>query len=293
MPSQATQPNALNKPPKPIKLIAIDIDGTLLDSNWRIPESNRLAIVEALSRGIDVVLVTGRRFDFALPVASSLPDSILLICSNGALIKKMNGETYLRHLLDREIAREVLAATASYRIGCALLFDRAKDGQVVYENINLDDPDRRAYYNRNREFLLQVKPLESALTEDPIQVMFTGGFERMRAVKHLLETAPISQRYSVAITEYEKKDFSILDINARGISKGTTLKEWTRRIGIEREEVMAVGDNWNDHDMLEFAGFAVVMGNCVPELRNCGWPVTLTNDEGGLGHAIRTYALAN
>lgn len=278
---------------RPIKLIAIDIDGTLLDSHWRIPEENRLAIVEALARGIEVVLVTGRRFDFALPVASTLPKSIFLICSNGALIKTMDGETHLRHLLSRDIAREVLDATKSYRTGCALLFDRPKDGQVVYEHINLEDPDRRAYYDRNREFLHQVKPLESALTEDPIQVMFTGGFERMRAVKNVLASAPIAHKYSVAITEYEKKDFSILDVNAHGISKGATLKEWTRRLGIPREEVMAIGDNWNDHDMLEFAGLAVVMGNCVPELRNCGWPITLTNDEAGLGHAIRTYALAN
>lgn len=293
MPISPQTPANPATPAKPIKLIAIDIDGTLLDSHWRIPEDNRLAIVEALNRGIQVVLVTGRRFDFALPVASSLPKSIFLICSNGALIKTMDGETHLRHLLNREIAREVLAATASYRTGCALLFDRAKEGQVVYEHINLEDPDRRAYYDSNREFLLQVTPLESALTEDPIQVMFTGGFERMRAVKNLLATAPISHKYSIGITEYEQKDFSILDINSRGISKGSTLKEWVRRLGITREEVMAVGDNWNDHDMLEFAGLAVVMGNCVPELRNFGWAVTLTNDEGGLGHAIRTFALAN
>ena len=72
--------------------------------------------------------------------------------------------------------------------------------------------------------------------------------------------------------------------NARHFSK------WARRRGIARDEVMAVGDNWNDHEMLEFAGLPVVMGNSVPELKSRGWPVTLTNDEAGLAAAIRTYA---
>ena len=77
---------------------------------------------------------------------------------------------------------------------------------------------------------------------------------------------------------------------SRNCSKGTTLEEWARRRGIARDEVMAVGDNWNDHEMLEFAGLPVVMGNSVPELKLRGWPVTLTNDEAGLAAAIRTYA---
>jgi hypothetical protein len=78
----------------------------------------------------------------------------------------------------------------------------------------------------------------------------------------------------------------------KGCSKGAALAEWAQRRGIRREEVMAIGDNWNDREMLEYAGVAVVMGNSVPELKSLGWPVTLTNDEGGLAEAIRTYALA-
>ena len=112
----------------------------------------------------------------------------------------------------------------------------------------------------------------------------------IRELQQILQHAPAAVDYTLAITEYENKDFSILDVISPSCSKGATLKEWTRRRGIAREDVMAVGDNWNDHDMLEFAGLPVVMGNCVPELKSRGWPVTLTNDEGGLAAAIRTYA---
>jgi 5-amino-6-(5-phospho-D-ribitylamino)uracil phosphatase len=275
----------------PVKLLAMDIDGTLLDSRWRIPEANRRAIAEAAARGIEVLLVTGRRFDFALPVAEQLGCELLLIVNNGALIKSLAGETHLRHLLPRATARTVLEATREYRPGAAVIFDRPKARQIILEDIDWNDEVRHQYYERNSEYLAEVSPLEACLEDDdPIQVMFTGPFERVRSALRILQSLPIADQYSLATTEYKAKNFSILDVISRACSKGSTLEEWARRRGIARDEVMAVGDNWNDHEMLEFAGLPVVMGNSVPELKLRGWPVTLTNDEAGLAAAIRTYA---
>jgi Cof subfamily protein (haloacid dehalogenase superfamily) len=275
----------------PVKLLAMDIDGTLLDSQWKMPEANRIAIVEAAARGIEVLLVTGRRFDFARPVAEELDCELLLIVNNGALIKSLAGETHLRHMLPRATAKMVLKATREYRTGAAVIFDRPKARQIMLESIDWNDPSRRQYYERNNEYIGQVPSLEDCLEDDdPIQVMFTGPFEEVRKALAILQTLPAAGTYSLAITEYEAKNFSILDVIGRNCSKGTTLEEWARRRGIARNEVMAVGDNWNDHDMLEFAGYPVVMGNSIPELKLRGWPVTLTNDEAGLAAAIRTYA---
>ncbi len=137
-----------------------------------------------------------------------------------------------------------------------------------------------------------MSPLENCLDEDPIQVMFTGPFLPVREALEILKKMPEAALFSLALTEYEERNFSILDVIRKGCSKGAALAEWAQRRGIRREEVMAIGDNWNDREMLEFAGLAVVMGNSVPELKSLGWPVTLTNDEGGLAEAIRTYALA-
>ena len=99
-------------------------------------------------------------------------------------------------------------------------------------------------------------------------------------------------RYSVAITEYEQRDFSLVDVNAAGCSKGTTLARWAAEQGCRREEVMAVGDNLNDLEMLDFAGTAVVMGNAADIVKRARpFYVTGTNDEGGLADAIRRFAL--
>jgi Cof subfamily protein (haloacid dehalogenase superfamily) len=274
----------------PIRLIAIDIDGTLINSRWQVPEANKQALAEAVERGIEVVLVTGRRFDFARPVADQIPSDFHLIVNNGALIKAKDGTTLLRHLLPRATALEVLRATPEFRTGTAVVFDRPKARQVIFESLDFGDPAREAYYKRNSEYLAQVSPLEDCLDEDPIQVMFSGPFRTMRAAQNRLKALPFATGYSLTSTEYESKDFSILDVISRSASKGATLEEWARRLGIARENIMALGDNFNDHDMLEFAGLPVVMANSVPALKSRGWPVTLSNDESGVAAAIRTYA---
>jgi hypothetical protein len=164
---------------------------------------------------------------------------------------------------------------------------------VVMEEIDWEDPFRGGYFRRNREYLAEVSPLTDCLDgTDPIQVMFTGQCRSMRAAKKMLESLPFATEYTLALTEYESRDFSILDVLRRGVTKGAALAEWARRRGIAREGVMAIGDNWNDRDMLEFAGLPVVMGNSVAELKSLGWPVTLSNDQSGVAEAIRTYALS-
>lgn len=275
----------------PIRLIAMDIDGTLLDNRHELPDANRDAILEARSRGIEIVLVTGRRFDFARPIAERIPCELALIINNGALIKSKSGETHLRYLLPRAIAREVLDATVEFRSGAAVVFDRVRKDQVIFEHIDWADSISAGYYQRNREFISECAPLEGCLTEDPIQVMFVGSVARMRAALAIVRNMNCSPQFGLAHTEYEHRDLSILDVIASGASKGAALAEWARRRGIARDEIMALGDNWNDRDMLEFAGLPIVMGNSVAELQSLGWPVTLSNDDCGVAAAIRKYVI--
>src|SRR6202030_4015496 len=157
-----------------VRFIALDIDGTLLDSTSALPEANLRAIEAAYSRGIEVALVTGRRFDFALPIALQIPCPLTMIVNNGALVKSKNGTTHLRPLLPHQIARAVLEFTSEHRAGAAVVFDRPRANQGIYEKIDWGDLPRKAYYARNREFIAQVCPLEDCLTEDPSQVMYSG-----------------------------------------------------------------------------------------------------------------------
>ena len=279
-----------------IRLLAIDIDGTLLDSRGRLPDAHRDAVVDAQARGVEIALVTGRSFHFTRPIANLFSIPLTLICNNGALVKDERGVTELRRLLPRDTARHVLADTQDYEDSVAIIFDRGPAGpqsenderQIVFERMDWSHPHRRGYYEKNKPFIGRAPgPLAEVLTEDPVQVMFNGSVAPMRALLSALRSMAIANRFAVAITEYAARDFSLVDVNAAGCSKGTTLAQWVERRGLTRDEVMAVGDNLNDVEMLDFAGTAVVMGNATDVLKARGYRLTGTNDEGGLATAIR------
>ena len=275
-----------------IRLIALDIDGTLVDSRWQVPDANRRAIASATALGVEVVLVTGRRFDFTHPIVDQLEGPLTLILNNGALVKTRDGATLAAALLPSAIARAVLETTREYRSQAAIVFDRVGQGQVVHEPVDAPEPAMQRYFDRNREFVRETTPLEDALIEDPIQIMFAGPLLEMRRLEGLLRSAAFEGRCSVAVTEYEQRNLSLVDVIRHGCSKGAALAAWARRQGIEQEAVMAVGDNLNDREMLEFAGVPVVMGNSVPVLKSVGWSVTLNNDEAGVAAAIERFVLA-
>jgi hypothetical protein len=273
-----------------IRLLALDIDGTILDSHGQIPEANRDAIARAIASGVEVALATGRRYDFARPIFERLPAPLTLILSNGAIVKTRDGQTLMRQLLPRDVARDVLGRVPQHRESAAVVFDRPREGQVVFEAIDWDHPRHQRFFASNRPFLCEVAPLEACLTEDPIQVMFSGGCVEMRGLFEELQDG--TPDFAVALTEYQDRDFSLVDVVRAGCSKGTALRAWSERQGLRPQEVMAMGDNLNDLQMLEFAGTPVLMGNALAELRARGWPVTASNDEAGVARAIETFILA-
>ncbi len=272
-----------------IRLIGIDVDGTLLDTRGQIPQQNIDAIHDAVAAGIHVALVTGRSYPFARPIADPLPSSLTLIVSNGAVERGMDGSTFARRLLNREVARSVLKSTRPFRHAAALVFDRDADRQVIFETMDWEHPGRKAYWARNQSLIAQSVPLEDALVEDPIQVMFNGGVEAMQSLVESLRTE--ARDFAVSLTEYVHRDFSLIDVTAPSATKGLALAWRAEQLGITRDEVMAVGDNFNDLEMLEFAGVPVVMANAVPGLKERGWAVTGDNDHAGLADAIRRLAL--
>lgn len=290
-----------------IKLIALDIDGTLLNSRWEVSAVNQAAIAAASRRGIEVALVTGRRYDFAMLVARQIASPLTMIVNNGAMVKGADGKTHVRHLLARETAKKVLQVTREWRAGASVVFDRERANQVMLEKIDFEDGVRGMYYRRNREFLGECSPLEDCLAEeDPIQVMFSGEVAAMREAEGVLRSVQFntqfngqsgeqknedSSGFALAVTAYEDKDFSMIDVIHPKVTKGATLSEWAGVQGVAREEILAIGDNHNDLEMLNFAGRPVVMGNAVAELKGYGWHETHSNDEDGVAAAIEKFAL--
>ena len=272
-----------------IRLLAIDIDGTLLDSRGRLPAENLEAIEAVVARGVHVALATGRSYPFARPVAEPLPASVTLIVSNGAVERSMDGGTLARRLLPRAVARNVLVRTRIYRHLAALIFDRDDSRQMLYESMDWEHPARKGYWLQNKALIERCVPLLEGLDEDPIQVMFNGP---VLLIRELAETmAAAAEGYALSLTEYEQRNFSLLDVTAVDTTKGRALAARARRMGLGRDEVMAIGDNLNDMDMLAFAGHPVVMGNAVAALKDRGWTLTGAQDKAGVAQAIHRLIL--
>ena len=300
MVSSATTPAPSANSDSAIRLIAIDIDGTLLDSKGHIPEANHQAIQNATAKGIEVVLATGRSFHHARPIAERLGTPLILIVSNGALVKRPNGTTLGSNPIPRHLARDLVVATRPVRTGAALIFDRSDARQYIYERIHWAHPQRTWYYERNKAYMTAVEPLEvvvMVLDEEPVQIAFNGSVAEMRALNAHVRKLESAKNVTLTLTEYEHRDFSLLDITAAGCSKGATLSDWASRRKIRPGEIMAVGDNLNDLEMLQLVGHPVVMGNAVPKLKeranDYGWPLTADYEHDGLAQAIKIYVSKN
>jgi len=274
-----------------IRLLAVDIDGTLLDPYFEISAANLTALRHAHESGIEIILVTGRRHAFALPIAEKLGfyDKLWLISSNGAITRSYTGETFHRDLLPAATANRLAKEMLSFRGNLVITFDQETKGALVLEHTRELTGSIQRWLQSNMDFIEFVVPIEKALTSDPVQAMFCGGVERMRQAQAALLSSDLKPDVTVLKTEYPHRDLCIMDVLNRDCSKGHALKRWAEFRGLDPAQVMAIGDNYNDVEMLEFAGVPVVMGNACDELKQNGWHVTLSNGENGVAAAVERF----
>jgi Cof subfamily protein (haloacid dehalogenase superfamily) len=279
----------LSVPAACLRLIAIDIDGTLLSPEFKISETDLATLRRVHAQGIEIILVTGRRHTFALPIAQQLGFDLWLISSNGAVTRSLAGETFHRDLLPEATCRELVRVMQEFRGQTVLTFD-GNDlhgdaaGTIVLERLDQLEGSIQRWLEKNMQYIKFVVPIEDALTCDPVQAMFCGPVAHMQRVLQVLGSCGLP--ITVLRTEYPGRDLSIVDVLNAGCSKGHALERWANYRGINREQVMAVGDNYNDIEMLAFAGHPFIMGNASEELRARGWTLTRSNAESGVAAAI-------
>jgi Cof subfamily protein (haloacid dehalogenase superfamily) len=276
-------------PADSLRLIAIDIDGTLLSPEFHISETDLATLRRAHSRGIETILVTGRRHTFALPIAKQLGFDLWLITSNGAVTRSLAGETFHRDLLPEGTCRELVHVMQEFRGQTVLTFDSLDlrgdaSGTIVIERLDELEGSIKRWLEKNMQYIRFVVPIENALTSDPVQAMFCGPVQDMQRALRVLGSCGLP--ITVLRTEYPGRDLSIVDVLNEGCSKGHALERWANHRRITREQVMAVGDNYNDIEMLAFAGHPFIMGNASEELRSRGWKLTRSNAESGVSAAI-------
>jgi hydroxymethylpyrimidine pyrophosphatase-like HAD family hydrolase len=295
----------------PPRLIAIDLDGTLLNSDGRVSPRNLAALRLAENSGAEVVISTGRRHCYAMRVLRDLnlrPDSAV-VSSNGTVIRTIDSQLLHRSHLPLETAHWLCNHLTAYRNALMLTFDKVGPtgedtrGALVCEHLDDLHISIGRWMRANEPYIRQVASIEDALHHDaPIQMMLAGPVARMaEAEARLLEhpgITPVGELESpgAAITLhrtiYPEKDLSIVDILPAGSSKATALQHLAHLRGIAVEDIVAIGDNWNDVPMLRLAGHAVLMSNAPEDLKALaqasGWHIAPTNDHDGVAVVIES-----
>lgn len=274
----------------PVRLAAIDMDGTLLPTFGQVvSRRNAAALRAAQDAGIMLAIATGRRAAYTAPLLDGvgLRADTPLITSNGAVTRTLAGEPMDRCHLEARVARGICGILRPFG-AVVFTFDRPGRGELVLENLEQAHGRIALWVEANRNAIEVVVPLERALEDgdDPIQGMVAGGMEKMKQAERALMASPWSASCECVRTEYPARDLSIVDLLPPGVSKGWALERLAARLGVDRRETMAIGDNWNDLGMLEWAGQAVVMGNAADELRAMaklrGWKQAPLNDHDGV-----------
>jgi Cof subfamily protein (haloacid dehalogenase superfamily) len=284
-----------------IKLLALDLDGTVLDSRGHLPEENVAAIREAESAGVLVTIATGRRFRDARPVGIELELNAPLITHNGALLKFANSlETVALSLLDLETTREIVRVGKVFGGDALVSADPHRKGTLIYDRVSEDNIPLQKYLtwsmhlhgDEAAEAVTHVSDLHEALADhEVIHISFSGSCRRMDSMVEVL-SSELEGTVTILPTIYPRMDFTLIDILPPDASKGHGVEKLAVLHGIDAGEVMVIGDNFNDLAMLTFAGTPVVMGNADPSLlERQEFYTTLSNDENGVAAAIERFIL--
>ncbi|MCB1024280.1 MAG: HAD family phosphatase [Acidobacteria bacterium] len=286
-----------------IKLLALDLDGTLLNSQGTISEENIKAIRNAEDHGVLVTIASGRRFRDARPVALEIGLNAPVICHNGALIKYAETlETVDVTVIPAQTTRDIIFAGKEFGGEALVSIDPHGKGTLLYETISEDNIPLQRYVvwskklhgDEAEEAVHHVTSLADLIDEiEVVHISYSGNCSTMNILQENLDTS-LEGSASIMATIYPHLDFTLLDILPPNTSKATAIRKLAEMNGLSSANVMVIGDNFNDLDMLEYAGLPVVMGNADASLlQREEFYTTLGNDENGVAAAINKYILGD
>ena len=266
-----------------IKLIAIDIDGTLLNSAHQVTDEVRAVLRAKADAGVKIVLCTGRPIIGVLPLIKELGlDTVadFAITYNGSLVQNnATGNVVVQHSLTHEDFLDVEYLSRKL-------------------NVHMHTQDRHAMYTSNRD-ISKYTIVEGYLTGIPLKYRAVDEMDpEMVISKMMLIDEPeildkaiknIPAEFHSRFTLVKSADF-YLEILNKEASKGNAVRDLAQHLGIKQAETMAIGDNENDLSMLEYAGIGIAMANGTENVRTIADHITKSNDESGVAHAIKTWA---
>lgn len=260
------------------KLIAIDIDGTLLNNQKEILNQTKIDIKSAYEKGVIITICTGRGYPAAKRYIDELDLNIPLILYNGSRVRMSKDDTLLlNNTIDSKVAQKVYNLIEEHNGTCCfwsndkLFFNKNNHYTIYYENLttikpNIIDKSHDGLFNQINKF-----------------IWFDESDVLVDVQNNVLN--------NVMGINYFKSQSELLEIVPSNVSKGLTLEKLASLLGVKQEEVIAIGDDENDISMIKYAGLGIAMGNAKETVKQVADYITLTNEENGVGEAIKKFIL--
>lgn len=289
------------------KLIAIDLDGTLLNSKGEVSEKNREAIKLAIANGIEVVLCSGRVRGSIDSIASDIGAYNYFISGNGAEVyDAKNKEVLYQKFINKERTLEIAkfceenSIFYSVHAENSIIASSLKHNILVHNSENNKKPiEKRTNINITENIYEYLKNSEyesfSKITIcDATQAIFRGIVEKLRKIKEVevLDVAHMSNKTIEIGEETHNLQYYYTETTAKNVNKWNAIEKLIEKLNIAKDEVVTIGDNVNDKEMLQNAGLGIAMGNSAPYIKEISDIVVEDNNNDGVAKAIIHYCLA-
>lgn len=283
------------------KLIAIDLDGTLLNSYGQVSEKNRLALKQAQENGAQIVLSSGRSTNSVKNIANDIGDNKYIICGNGSLIYDLQKEEIIYDkFIDKKKALQIINICEQNSIYYNVYTENMVIAKTLSNNVmfyhqeNANKPDsKKTKINLVENIYEYVQNLENEnilkfTISDTSSIIFNSIIRKLREIKNIdvLDVAHMSRKIIKAGTEEVSLEYYYTEITSKDVDKWNAIEWLAKELDIKKEEIMAIGDNVNDKLMIENAGLGVAMGNSAPYIKEIANKVVSNNNEDGVAEAI-------
>ena len=283
------------------KLIAIDLDGTLLNSYGQVSDVNREALKKAQTNGANIILASGRSTNSVKNIANDIGNNKYIICGNGSLIYDLQKEEIIYDkFIEKKKALQIIEICEQnsiyYNVYTEnMVIAKTLENNVLFyhhENANKAE-SKKTKINLVNNIYDYVKKLENEnilkfTISDNSSIIFNSIIRKLRKVKNIdvLDVAHMSRKIVKSGTEEISINYYYTEITSKNVDKWNT-REWLPdKLEIKKEEIMTIGDNINDKMMIENAGIGVAMGNSAPYIKDLANKVVSSNNEDGVAEAL-------
>jgi Cof subfamily protein (haloacid dehalogenase superfamily) len=274
------------------RLLAVDLDGTLMDPNGKLTDAAHQALAGAQDAGLEVVLCTGRRFRTTLPVLRALELEGRAVLNNGAVVKDIaSGKTLHRDYLPAELYPDVVALVREHGPPLVYIDSYPDTTDILTEPNGKISPYQADYIERQAAHRRFVEDLVAAQRDDVILVSQMADLETLRPLEERVRQV-LGARVKTHFLENKSYGGHILEILSPSSDKWAALAQVAAAAGIPQPEIAAIGDDVNDIELVRRAGLGIAMANGAEETRAAADLVVRSNAEDGVVEAIERVLAA-